>query len=438
MSQPYENPVDRRKWTPEEDGMLKMAMNNLKDCRETRWTEIAASVPGRSAKACRKRWVNGLNDRLKKGSWMKEEDDRLREAVAIMSNDWARIAEYVGQRSGDQCSKRWREVIDPAINKTSWTNEEDELLVSLFHKHGSCWQVISTHFNNRRALQCRNRCCKMLGLHAHPRKKACNYEKLSPLSSEFVCSPIVSPTLQADSTGVAPLQNGSHDATVPGDMLNLNNLFSTPAESTTPNKHSLGVSEEANLMNYASQLEPSSNNTTTSFPSNPCNDYNDVQTMQFIEAWSRVQGYASAERKGPPAALNLDLETTLFSMSTPTEPNYSPFLDSAVSLPSSTLTTPCSQGLTDAFVLNNYDTFNGMQQPLLATSNSCDESAKEFFLPNHSYHFNNDSMADTVKIPSSESTASYEGYLQTAIQNPVLVSEPIQLDPFNIQSYSAY
>lgn len=160
---------DRKKWTPEEDALLMQAMKRFRYLQDVRWTEVAAIIPDRTPKACRKRWVNGLNGRLKKGSWSADEDERLRQGVAMLSSDWARIAEHVGQRSGDQCSKRWREVLDPAINKSAWTPEEDKLLTELYQMHGSAWQIISTSFNNRRALQCRNRCCKLLGLHGTPR-----------------------------------------------------------------------------------------------------------------------------------------------------------------------------------------------------------------------------------------------------------------------------
>ncbi|WFD31948.1 hypothetical protein MSPP1_002990 [Malassezia sp. CBS 17886] len=187
--------VDRRKWSAEEDAHLTSAMMRFQHVQENRWTEIAANVPSRSAKACRKRWVNGLNERLKKGSWTKAEDDLLREGVTLLQHDWARIAEHVGQRSGDQCSKRWREVLDPAINKSVWTPEEDLLLKQLFEMHGSSWQIISRHFNNRRALQCRNRCCKLLGLHANPRGKNAGMDHCT--QTQAAGSVNVSPALTA-------------------------------------------------------------------------------------------------------------------------------------------------------------------------------------------------------------------------------------------------
>ena len=207
---------DRRKWTSEEDALLIQAMKQFRYLQDVRWTEVAATIPDRTPKACRKRWVNGLNDRLKKGTWTPEEDNRLRQGVALLNYDWARIAEHVGQRSGDQCSKRWREVLDPAINKSPWTPEEDELLSDLYHKYGSSWQVISTKFNNRRALQCRNRCCKLLSLHGTPRyvvtpslDSVCNNSVLNSGELSHVTSPTspLSLSLPAVPTPVPHPQN---------------------------------------------------------------------------------------------------------------------------------------------------------------------------------------------------------------------------------------
>ena len=56
---------DRRKWTAEEDALLIQAMKHFGCVNEVRWTEVAAMVPERTPKACRKRWLNGLNERLK-------------------------------------------------------------------------------------------------------------------------------------------------------------------------------------------------------------------------------------------------------------------------------------------------------------------------------------------------------------------------------------
>lgn len=378
MSTPYDGaPVDRRKWTPEEDALLTMAMNNLQDVNEARWTEVAASVPGRSAKACRKRWVNGLNERLKKGTWTIEEDNRLREAIVLLDNDWARIAEHVGNRSGDQCSKRWREVLDPTINKTPWTAEEDRLLVEFYHKHGSCWQVISTYLNNRRALQCRNRCCKLLGLHPHPRKKGnCEDKQISsaitssasPDMSSSQNSVPVPPSLEKvmDSKDTSKLKRDG--------LMDLNNH----APLTVSNMNATAyASNDTYVLNFNGQMDSctpsnSDNGDIRNNDDHVATNFNDAHTMGFLDAWSRVQGYGSAERKGLPAALNLSKDTCFFPQTVSLTDSMYSYLDSTASLPSSTLVTPCATSLGDGLLLGSDLDHHSMVQPIMPVPNAKD------------------------------------------------------------------
>lgn len=49
----------------------------------TDWQKIAAVLPGRSNKDCRKRWFNVLSGGLRKGAWSPEEDSFLRDAVRV-------------------------------------------------------------------------------------------------------------------------------------------------------------------------------------------------------------------------------------------------------------------------------------------------------------------------------------------------------------------
>jgi hypothetical protein len=55
---------------------------------------------------------------------MREEDEKLREAVELYGARWSKIAEMVGTRNGDQCWKRWYDCLDPRIDKSPWTAEE--------------------------------------------------------------------------------------------------------------------------------------------------------------------------------------------------------------------------------------------------------------------------------------------------------------------------
>lgn len=150
----------RAPWTPEEDTLLILAVQIYGDKTE-KWSKIAACVPGRTNKNCRKRWFHSLDPSLRKGPWTEEEDQLLREGVMKHPNQWSKIADMLEGRTDDQCAKRWRESLDPTIDRSEWTPEEDELLAEKFGEYGSQWQKIAQHFEGRPGLHCRNRWRKL-------------------------------------------------------------------------------------------------------------------------------------------------------------------------------------------------------------------------------------------------------------------------------------
>ncbi|KIK60787.1 hypothetical protein GYMLUDRAFT_73637 [Collybiopsis luxurians FD-317 M1] len=152
----------RRPWTETEDSILRRFVESNPEY--PRWCDISKSLPGRTPKDCRKRWVSSLDAVLTKGPWTSGEDSLLRKAVELHGTDWAAVSRaFAGRRSGDQCSKRWRQVVNPTINRDPWSENEDRLLLQLYGRHNNSWQLISTYFSNRTDLQCRNRCCHLLG-----------------------------------------------------------------------------------------------------------------------------------------------------------------------------------------------------------------------------------------------------------------------------------
>lgn len=69
---------------------------------------------------------------------------------------WSYIARHIPGRTDDACSKRYREALDPTLNKEEWTAREDERLLELFSQHGGKWLLIGQELNRSR-LACRNR-----------------------------------------------------------------------------------------------------------------------------------------------------------------------------------------------------------------------------------------------------------------------------------------
>jgi hypothetical protein len=76
--------------------------------------------------------------------WAPEEDDRLRDCVAINgTSNWSVVAEHKPEREGKQCRERWYNHLSPDVNKGAWTEEEDRIIISMQEKIGNQWAKIT-------------------------------------------------------------------------------------------------------------------------------------------------------------------------------------------------------------------------------------------------------------------------------------------------------
>ncbi|KAL5547358.1 hypothetical protein UlMin_007045 [Ulmus minor] len=81
---------------------------------------------------------------IKGGLWKNSTDEILKVAVCKYGlNQWARINSLLVHKSAKQCKARWYEWLDPSINKTEWTREEDEKLLHLAKVLPSQWTTIA-------------------------------------------------------------------------------------------------------------------------------------------------------------------------------------------------------------------------------------------------------------------------------------------------------
>ena len=87
-----------------------------------------------------------------------EEDEKLLQLVEVYGEyDWERIAAIICTRNARQCHDRWKFYLNPRLNKSPFTREEDLLLIQLVQQYGSMWVQISKKFNNRSDVQMKNR-----------------------------------------------------------------------------------------------------------------------------------------------------------------------------------------------------------------------------------------------------------------------------------------
>ncbi|VUC26338.1 unnamed protein product [Clonostachys rosea] len=151
----------RRPWTDTEDQTLRHFVSQLGSARgrQSRWTDIARGLPGRTAKECRKRWFHSLDPSVRKGPWTQQEDRILLEGYARLGLAWSDICLLIPGRKDDQCSKRYNDILAPSAKDRlrGWSEEEDQVLRDSVQSLGHRWSAISALFPGRPPLTCRNR-----------------------------------------------------------------------------------------------------------------------------------------------------------------------------------------------------------------------------------------------------------------------------------------
>lgn len=71
--------------------------------------------------------------------------------------DWNHISKQMRTKSPRQCKERFLFYLDPSLNNTPFTKDEDNKLIQLQKEHGNKWKYISTFFQKRSEISIRNR-----------------------------------------------------------------------------------------------------------------------------------------------------------------------------------------------------------------------------------------------------------------------------------------
>jgi len=90
-------------WTSQEDRKLKELVAEF----GPRWSVIAERLPGRIGKQCRERWLNHLDDKIKRSPWTPQEDAILLEAHKTKGNRWCQIAKLLPGRPENSVKNRY-------------------------------------------------------------------------------------------------------------------------------------------------------------------------------------------------------------------------------------------------------------------------------------------------------------------------------------------
>ena len=91
-------------WSKEEDEILTkiVLQKGAKD-----WTGIATDFPGRIGKQCRERWHHHLSPDVIKKKWSLKEDLLILKLFAEFNSRWSEMAKYVPGRTDNQIKNRY-------------------------------------------------------------------------------------------------------------------------------------------------------------------------------------------------------------------------------------------------------------------------------------------------------------------------------------------
>lgn len=153
--------INSQVWTVEEDNLLKHLKANY---GADSWDAISEGFELRKSPAqCMIRWKFINQSFIQKGPWTLKEDMMLLEWVKQNGDlDWTSCSCYIPGRSSKQCRVRWKNSLDPAINKSKWTPEEDFIIFKIFNQLGSSWSIIKNYLPGRTENSIKNRFhCKL-------------------------------------------------------------------------------------------------------------------------------------------------------------------------------------------------------------------------------------------------------------------------------------
>lgn len=74
-------------------------------------------------------------------------------------NVWAAASKVIRTRNPDQCSKRWKDALDPSLDHSPWSKTADARLERAYFHCGPMWNDIRAKcFPQRSTLMLKNRC----------------------------------------------------------------------------------------------------------------------------------------------------------------------------------------------------------------------------------------------------------------------------------------
>lgn len=123
------------------------------------WNQVMYFIKNHSLHQIKWQWKKYCSELRDVTSWTKQEDYLLLRAVRKYGErDWCRVAECVPGRTNKSCRERYIMRLRSATRAVGgWKKFEDVKLLSLVEKFGTNWSFIASHMPERNCHQVRNR-----------------------------------------------------------------------------------------------------------------------------------------------------------------------------------------------------------------------------------------------------------------------------------------
>jgi hypothetical protein len=111
------------------DGIIFAKGRNTRADYGDFWTILTRSVPDRALMSVYHHTKRIMQSGARKGPWTEEEDEKLKAAYKQYGPSWIKISTIVGRWEND-CRDRWRAYVGPneKITKGKWSKEEEDKL----------------------------------------------------------------------------------------------------------------------------------------------------------------------------------------------------------------------------------------------------------------------------------------------------------------------
>ncbi|XWS28300.1 hypothetical protein CRYUN_Cryun25bG0056000 [Craigia yunnanensis] len=113
------NKLRKGLWSPEEDDkLINYMLTNGQGC----WSDVARNAGlQRCGKSCRLRWINYLRPDLKRGAFSPQEEELIVHLHSILGNRWSQIAARLPGRTDNEIKNFWNSTIKKRLKNLAST-----------------------------------------------------------------------------------------------------------------------------------------------------------------------------------------------------------------------------------------------------------------------------------------------------------------------------